>query len=218
MRILLATFTTAESFLENLGVDEDNATTLAVDTKARYEDGEKIILEIGFPGLPNRVLLRSAAFTPAREQGDFQWFRLDRSEEPQRDFLIAVASGRANASWTRRHRRFPMRMAARVVVEGDGGETTEHAAETEDMAAGGISLKTQDTSPEDAPADGTRVTVLLEPGDGSETIEFAGKVVWNRQGDGAVEIGVQFDKAGGESMKRVRQIIRGVRISGKTLE
>lgn len=215
MRILLATFATPESFLENLGVDEDNATTIAVDTRARYEDGDKIILEIGFPGLPNRVLLRSAAFTPSREQGDFQWFRMDRSEEPQRDFLIAVASGRANASWTRRHRRFPMRMPAKVVVEGDSGETTEHDAETEDMAAGGIALKTNE-----APPDGSKVTVLLEPGDGSATIEFSGKVVWNREGkdDGSAEIGVEFDKPGGESMKRLRQIIRGVRISGKTLE
>ena len=213
MRILLATYTTPESFLENLGVDQDNTTTLAVPTKARYEDGEKIILEIGFPGLPNRVLLRSQAFTPSREQGDYQWFRLDVGEEPQRDFLIAVASGRANASWTRRHRRFPMRMPARIGVEGQGGEALEHEAETEDMAAGGIALKTSETLP-----DGTKVTVVLQPGDGSEEIEFLGKVVWNREEDGSVEVGVEFDKPGGESMKRLRQIVRGVRISGKTLE
>ncbi|MCG8417339.1 MAG: PilZ domain-containing protein [Proteobacteria bacterium] len=212
MKILLATYTTPESFLENLGVDEDNATVVAVKTKARYEDGDKIILEIGFPGLPNQILLRSIAFTPAREQGDYQWFRLEPGEEPQRDFLIAVASGRANARWTRRHRRFPMRMPARFVVEGEA-ESVHHEAETEDMAAGGISLKINESLP-----DGSRVTVLLQPGDGSTEIEFVGKVVWNREDDGNVEIGVQFDKPGGDSMKRLRQIIRGVRISGKTLE
>lgn len=213
MRILLATYATPESFLENLGVAKDDATILAVETKARYEDGDKIILEIGFPGLPNRVLLRSVAFTPSREAGDFQWFRLDAAEEPQRDFLIAVASGRANASWTRRHRRFPMRMPARFVVEGDSGEPSEIEAETEDMAAGGIALTASEALP-----DGAKVTVVLKPGDGSEEIEFAGTVVWNRDRGDSAEIGVQFDKPGGESMKRLRQIIRGVKISGKTLE
>ena len=225
VRILLATFSTPETFLENLGVDEDDATTLAVKTRARYSDQENIILEIGFPGLPNRVLLRTTAFTPAREQGDFQWFRLDPSEEAQRDFLIAVAAGRANASWTRRHRRFPVRIAARYTVEGESGatgETIEHEAATEDMAAGGIALETTETLP-----DGARVTVMLEPGDGSGSIEFTGKVVWNRGKEGEASesaerpkfsIGVQFDKPGGESMKRLRQLLRGVKITGKTFE
>lgn len=213
MRILLAKFSSPESFLENLGVDQNDATTLSVKTKARYDEDEKIILEISFPGLPNRVLVRSVAFTPGREKGDYEWFRFEPGEETQRDFLIAVAAGRANASWKRRHRRFPMRIPARLTVEA-GDDSVEHEAETEDMAAGGISLKTSGSLP-----DGARVTVILEPGDGSEQIEFSGQVVWNRKDDGEqAEIGVQFDKPGGESMKRLRRIIRGVKISGKTLE
>lgn len=222
MKILFATFTSPESFLESLEIGEQGITTLRVKTKARYQPSERVILEIGYPGLPNRILLRAeAAEAPdARDPGDRrdragvvdqQRFRLDQEEEPQRDFLIAVASGRANVAWKRRHRRFPMRMPARVSVEGESDDLLE--AETEDMATGGISLKTTQGLP-----DGARVTVVLEPGDGSDAIEFTGRVVWNRKDDDSVEVGVKFDRPGGESMKRLRQMIRGVKVSGETLE
>ena len=220
MKILFATFSSPESFLESLEIGEQGITTLQVTTKARYEPDEKVILEIGYPGLPNRILLRAEAAEAAEaaaEPGDRaatteqRRFRLNQEEEPQRDFLIAVASGRANVAWKRRHRRFPMRMPARVSLEGESQDLLE--AETEDMATGGLSLKTSQELP-----DGARVTVMLEPGDGTGAIEFSGRVVWNRKDDDSVEVGVQFDSPGGESMRRLRQMIRGVKVSGETLE
>jgi Tfp pilus assembly protein PilZ len=136
-------------------------------------------------------------------------------EQPRRDFLIAVAAGRASASWKRRHRRFPLRMPARFVVEGEGDEA-ELAGDgaTEDMGTGGISLRTDRSLP-----DGARVTVVLTPGDGSEEIEFTGHVVWNRSGDGDdADVGIQFDNLSSEPMKRLRRMIRGVKLSGETIE
>jgi Tfp pilus assembly protein PilZ len=215
MRILFATYQTPESFLENLhvGEGEGDSALLAVATRAEFEHGEPLILEIGYPGLPNRILIRALSATPPAGQDEdtgLKWFSLDPDEELQRDFLIAVAAGRANATLQRRHQRFPVRMAARVKVEGDD---TRGSAEVADMAMGGVALKTAEPLP-----DGTRVTVVLEPGDGSAEIEISGQVVWNRQDDDTAEVGIQFEKSGGESMRRLRQMIRGVTVSGETLE
>jgi len=215
MRILFATFETPEDFLDRLDIG-DGAGALRVKTKARYDDGEQIILEIGYPGLPNRILTRTSALS-AKKAGkkvsdDEQLFQFASGEEHKRDFLIAVASGRATASWKRRHRRFPMRMPARFVVEGEE-VPLRGDAETEDMGSGGLSLKTSRTLP-----DGAKVTIVLEPGDGSQELEFSGRVVWNRNDESVTGVGIQFESFGGEQMKRLRRMIRDVKLRGKTSE
>lgn len=217
MRILFATFDSPDDFLQRLEVGEGSKVAiLHVKTKARYEDGEQIILEIGYPGLPNRILTRTTAISSkksSRKVGEEeQAFEFADGEEHKRDFLIAVASGRATASWKRRHRRFPMRMPARFVVEGED-VPLRGDAETEDMGSGGLSLKTSRTLP-----DGAKVTIVLEPGDGSEELEFTGRVVWNRNDDSVTGVGIQFESFGGEQMKRLRRMIRDVKLRGKTSE
>jgi len=208
MKILFATFASPQDFLDRLDVSEETAT-LRVETKARYDADEPVILEIGYPGLPNRILTRTVAGAP---EDDGQSFCFAEGEEHKRDFLIAVAAGRATASWKRRHRRFPLRMPARFVVEGEE-VPLRGDAETEDMGSGGVSLKTSRTLP-----DGAKVTVVLEPGDGSDEIEFTGRVVWNRNDDTLTGVGIQFEGLGGDQMRRLRRIIRDVKLSGKTSE
>jgi Tfp pilus assembly protein PilZ len=213
MKILFATFKSPKDFLARLEVGEDvGVARLRVATKARYEDGEQVILEIGYPGLPNRILSRTTAITPKKPVDGEQLFQFDEGEEHKRDFLIAVASGRATASWKRRHRRFPMRLPARFVVDG-GDVPLRGDAETEDMGSGGISLKTSRTLP-----DGAKVTIVLDPGDGSDELEFTGRVVWTRNDDAVSGVGVQFEDFGGEQMKRLRRIIRDVKLRGETME
>lgn len=212
MKILFATFESPEDFLDRLHVPDsgDEDATLRVQTKARYDAGEPVILEIGYPGLPNRILTRVKAAQP--KGNDEQVFVFEQGEEHKRDFLIAVAAGRATASWKRRHRRFPLRMPARFVVEGED-VPLRGDAETEDMGSGGVSLKTSRTLP-----DGAKVTIILEPGDGSEEIEFVGRVVWNRNDDTVTGVGIQFESLSGEHMKRLRRMIRDVKLRGETSE
>jgi len=212
MKILFATFESPQDFLNRLEVDkESGAGKLRVRTKARYDAGETIILEIGFPGLPNRILTRAEA-AGATKNGEDARFKLAAGEDDKRDFLVAVAAGRATASWKRRHRRFPMRLPARFVIEGEK-VPLRGDAETEDMGSGGVSLKTSRMLP-----DGAKVTVVLDPLDGSKEIEFAGHVVWNRQDDSVSGVGIQFDKLGGNDMKRLRRMIRDVKLRGQTNE
>jgi hypothetical protein len=70
-------------------------------------------------------------------------------------------------------------------------------------------LKTARTLPE-----GARVTIVLDPLDGSAEMEFLGRVVHTAE-DG---VGVQFDRPTGDELKRLRRIIRDVRLSGKVVE
>jgi Tfp pilus assembly protein PilZ len=213
MKILFATFASPSEFLDRLERG-GGPGTLRVKTKARYDDGEDVILEIGFPGLPNRILTRATAVGGDKASDD-QSFHFGAGEDDKRDFLVAVAAGRATASWKRKHRRFPMRLPARFVV--DGNEDQELPlrgdAETEDMGSGGVSLKTSRSLP-----DGARVTIVLDPLDGSPEIEFEGKVVWNRQDEAVSGVGVQFDRLAGEDMKRLRRMIRDVKLRGETNE
>ncbi len=219
MKILYVTFASAKEFLDRLAVspasaeasyaDADSAT-LAVATRARYDVGESVILEIGFPGLPNRILTRTIA---ARATDADQCFRFAAGEEQKRDFLIAIASGRASASWKRRHRRFPVRMPARYVVQEGREEPLAGHAETEDMGSRGIALRTSQSLP-----DGARVTVVLAPGDGTEDIEFTGHVVWTRGEAETSSVGVEFDELGSDQIKRLRRMIRDVKLRGETAE
>jgi Tfp pilus assembly protein PilZ len=228
VKILYATFESPDDFLRRLEVGIDGAAgSLAIATRARYPQGERVILEIGFPGLPNRILTRAVAVGArpptngvrlgwrskrASTDSDEQLFRLVRGEEYKRDFLVAVATGRASASWIRRHRRFPLRLPARFAVDGED-LPLRGDAQTEDLSSGGASLKTSRTLP-----DGARVTVSLEPADGVAAIEFTGRVVWTRKSGGLFGVGIQFDRLDAGHRRRLRRLLRDVKLSGETGE
>lgn len=213
MKILFAAFRSAEEFLSRLEVgDAVGAGLLTVSTKARFKNGERVILEIGYPGLPNRVLIRANARDDGDDKDEKQSFELTAGEEHKRDFLVAVAAGRAQASWQRKHRRFPVRLPARFVADGEN-VPLRGDAETEDVGSGGVFLKTARTLPE-----GTRLTVVLDPCDGSAEMEFSGRVVYTRGEDGNNGIGIAFDKLTADDMKRLRRMIRDVKLRGKVNE
>ena len=214
MKILYATFTSADDFLTRLDVEEGaGAGRLTVLTKARYAKGEPVVLEIGFPRLPNRVLMRCVTRTMPEGDGEGDaTFDVTPGEEHKRDFLVAVAAGRASASWQRKHRRFPIRLPARFVADGEE-IPLRGDAQTEDIGSGGLFLRTERTIPE-----GTRVSVILDPCDGSAEMEFQGRVVYTRTEEGPAGIGVQFDKLNSDEMKRLRRMIRDVKLRGKVVE
>jgi Tfp pilus assembly protein PilZ len=198
------------------GIGDGHAGRLRVATKARYKSRQAVVLEIGFPGLPNRVLLRATAAGEATAADAL--FEIVPGEEHKRDFLVAVASGKAQASALhRRHRRFPMRLPARFVVDGGQGVPLRGDAETEDVGPSGVFLKTPRSLPE-----GARVTVVLDPLDGSAELELTGRVVYTRKpgSDEGSEpgVGVQFDKPTTDDRKRLRRMIRDVKVQGRMVQ
>jgi Tfp pilus assembly protein PilZ len=214
MKILFATFDSPDQFLSRLQLDPaggESGGRVRVTTKARFEAREPVVLEIGFPGLPNRVLIRATFAGASGADADFE---IVPSEDHKRDFLVAVASGRAQAkAQKRKHRRFPMRLPARFVVDGENVPLRGDAT-TDEINAKGLFLKTARTLPE-----GARVTVVLDPLDGSAEMEFSGRVIYTRKESHEDEcgVGVQFDKLTSDDRKRLRRIIRDVKVSGKML-
>jgi uncharacterized protein (TIGR02266 family) len=86
-------------------------------------------------------------------------------------------------------------------------------AQTEDVGSGGLFLRTERTLPE-----GTHVSVILDPCDGSAEMEFRGRVVYTRSEEDPPGVGIQFDKLNGDEMKRLRRMIRDVKLRGKVVE
>jgi uncharacterized protein (TIGR02266 family) len=213
MKILFATFDSADQFLARLELDGQEASSagrVRVSTKARFDAREAVVLEIGFPGLPNRVLMRATFAGASTADAAFE---IVPGEEHKRDFLVAVASGRAQAkSLARKHRRFPMRLPARFVVDGQDVPLRGDAT-TDEISAKGLFLKTSRSLPE-----GARVTVVLDPCDGSAEMEFSGRVIYTRKDEGDTGVGVQFDKLSSDDRKRLRRLIRDVKVSGRFVQ
>jgi len=210
MRILFATFASGSDFLRSLKYNRRRQeSTLAVRTKARFSTGQELIVEVGFPGLPNRVLLRVQALeTSQRFPG--QKFLVLKGEEHRLDFLSAVASGKSDAQH-RQHRRFPIRIPARFFVN-DAGSYLRGDAITRDVTPVGVALETYRLVPEDAD-----VTVILDC-EGGVSLEFTGQVTWSKREDGQATIGVRFARGNGDDQKRLRWLLRDVKGCGRTFE
>lgn len=210
MRILFATYASGSDFLRALRYNRrKDESTLAVRTKARFRAGHELIVEVGFPGLPNRVLLRARAMEP---KGRFpgQKFLIQPEERGQCEFLANIARG-LPSSHRRQHRRFPIQIPARFFVDEEGSFLRGDAV-TRDVAPHGVSLSTYRLLP-----DGARVTVILDF-IGDVTLEFQGRVSWTRRANKQACVGIQFDKAHNDQMKRLRWLLRDVKACGRTFE
>lgn len=211
MRILYATFASGRDFLKSLKYNRRrNEASLAVRTRARHRPGERVILEVGFPGLPNRVLMRARALE-CRGRFPGQRFLLEADEEDNREFLSGVASESREPRVQRRHRRFPIKVPVRFFVN-DDESYLRGDAETRDVTPAGVALTTYRLLPDDA-----RVTVILDL-DGGMTMEFEGQVTWSRRHDGRACVGIRFDKSNSRDKRRLRRLLRAVKLSGKTFE
>jgi hypothetical protein len=67
MRLVTLAYATADDFLASY--DERDGGTISVRTRTDGTIGEKILVEISFPGLPNRALLRAMVTSITFEQG-----------------------------------------------------------------------------------------------------------------------------------------------------
>ncbi|MBT8496322.1 MAG: PilZ domain-containing protein [Deltaproteobacteria bacterium] len=179
-------------------------------TKARFRPGESVVLEIGFPGLPNRVLLRGVALE-AKGRFPGQRFAIPEPELERCQFLEEVARAPEAASFQRRHRRFPIRIPVRFFVN-DEDSYLRGDAETRDLTAGGVALSTCRTLP-----DGARLTLVLDAG-ASMSLEFEGQVTWTRREGRDALVGVRFDRSNSDDMKRLRRLIGEAKRSGRTFE
>ncbi len=204
MRILLARFPSGLVLLEHY---DASATfgALIVPTRARPAADEPLVVEVSFPELSGRVLLRGRADGAAPEGAPRLHVRLLPSERTKRDYMLAAARGEVRGDRARRHRRFPLRVSVRF-CESDGGGCTE--AVTEDLSTAGLFIRTPFLLPMRTP-----VTVELMPGS-KVPLAVHGHVAWQRTGAPSSGFGVSLDAEGRREARALRRLVRALKSSG----
>src|SRR5579872_1774084 len=116
MRILRARYSSGEEFLRHT-LPSFTDGGLFFPTREALTAGEPVIVEIRFPGLANKQMIRG--FVAWRRAGKHRTklraglgIEFHPAEAKRRDFLIAVAKGEIVEMITRRHRRLPVTLIA----------------------------------------------------------------------------------------------------------
>lgn len=195
MRLVTLAYASAADFLA--AYHPADGGTLSTRTRTDGTIGERVLLEVSFPGLPNRVLVRADVVGIAFEHG--LRFAISPDDDLTRDFLVGLAGGeiRVESTVHRDHARFPAALGASWQV--DDGPTT--AATVEDLSAGGAFVLA-----ETPPAMGATVSVTITTPAG-EHLALTGHVAWIRHGKHP-GFGVDFVPATGDVGRRLRALLR----------
>jgi Tfp pilus assembly protein PilZ len=103
MRILTANFASKSDFLTHIR-DVEKGGAIFCRTDADLRIGEPVLVEIDFPGLPNRALVRGAV-SGFDALGAGAWVEFAEEDTTTRDFLLALAQGellvQGTVAWVR---------------------------------------------------------------------------------------------------------------------
>lgn len=208
MRILKARYRNAAEFVAAYQTSFPNGG-LYFPTREHATVGDPVMVEVRFPELGDRVLLRAFVAwrraacvregTPAGVGVEF-----DATEHTKRDFLMAVAKGEASRVVARNHRRLPVALPARWHVT---SSRDRHEAVISDICAGGAFLKTPDAQTANI-AKGTQIVVELIPPGGAAPLDIEARVVWARQDAGHEGLGVEFRCRDTGGLRRLKEMVR----------
>lgn len=206
MRVLKARFQTRPAFLaafqheaaqEPASADISRvfcATTTAVDV------GEQVLVEVNFPDLPNRVVLRGQAISwrPAAPRLGIRagaQVLVDGDQKAQIDFLLGVAHGTRKAG-PRRSTRLPIELPVRVrAVQ----STRIHQSGLREISVSAAVLR-----PEPELVAGAEVVLELMPPGAERAAEIAGRVT-HSNADGTV---LEFHARDTGGLRRLREMLR----------
>jgi Tfp pilus assembly protein PilZ len=208
MRILRARYRSGEELMRHY---QPSLTGGGVffPTREAIPLGTPVILEIRFPGLCNKQLLRG--FVAWRRAGKHRTklraglgIEFLAAEAKRRDFVIAVAKGEIVEMITRRHRRLPVTLVAdwRVVCDRD-----THHSHVEDIGPGGAFLRTTEFLPP-----GTEIVLDVTPPGSLRPLAIAAKVCWTRHTEGEEGIGVEFKARDAGGTRRLKELVRRLEI------
>jgi len=208
MRILRARYRSGEELMRHYQPSLPGGGVF-FPTREAIPLGTPVILEIRFPGLCNKQLLRG--FVAWRRAGKHRTklraglgIEFLGAEAKRRDFVIAVAKGEIVEMITRRHRRLPVTLVAdwRVVCDRD-----THHSHVEDIGPGGAFLRTTEFLPP-----GTEIVLDVTPPGSLRPLEIAAKVCWTRHTEGEEGIGVEFKARDAGGTRRLKELVRRLEI------
>lgn len=183
-------------------------------TRKPVQVGTPVALEIRFPELPNRVLVR----------GEVAWRRAGRhsiglragwgiafaeEEAPRRDFLLRLARGEKGGLFVhRRFRRFlvktPTQWRPKALLESSEGTLV-------DIGPGGALVSDTQAHPQP----GADVVLTITPPGALVPIALEGRVAWVRGEDATSGFGVQFKVRDVGGLRRIKEVVR--RLESSTL-
>jgi len=204
-RMLAAAFTSPQAFLDAYS-PTGPAGELAVVTRARPPSGREIVLEVSWPGLPNRVYLRARVFR--RRLGLLA--RLHPDDAGARDFLVQMAAGDDVAWHRRRHRRYCVRL---IVVWRGFGSTDSFGGTVEDLSAGGMLV----SSPYHAPAVREKIALRVRASAAGQDLIITGVVRHRRARTIDEAFGVEFEYRSSGEQRRLRRLLRVFAATGVVL-
>lgn len=201
MRLVTLAFPSAAAFLTSY---DDGVITVGTRTDAVL--GEELLVEISFPGLPNRALLRATVDGLLIDEEGLR-VRVSDEDSSTKDFMLGIARGELKMSAHRDHKRFP---ASLEVGYTHDGSAENHQGVVDDLGAGGTFVLTQTP-----PTVGTRVKLTIDV-PGSKSVKASGVVAWVKTGPGAnAGFGVDFDPLDGDDGKRLRALLRKASETGE---
>jgi Tfp pilus assembly protein PilZ len=201
MRLITVAFPSAAAFLA--AYDENS---IVARTRTDGGPGEVVLVEISFPGLPNRPLVR-ATVSDRRRDEDGLCLTFSDDDSSTRDFLLGLARGelRVESTVQRDHKRFPAALPVEYRVA-DNAEVRYSLLD--DLGAGGCFVRAVST-----PALGARVGVRIRAPDGGE-LRVDGVVAWIRPQPPS-GFGVDFERSPGDALRRVRMLLRQAQETGE---
>jgi Tfp pilus assembly protein PilZ len=210
MRLLTCAFASATEFLDCYTV-ESAERILHCRTRSALEVGEELLVEVAFPGLPNRTLIRGAV--EALRPGRAGWIKLHPGDAHSCEFLVRLARGELQPSdpIERGHRRIPVALPVTCRIEEIDDPPSERLlGTTHDVGGGGAWVEAAA-----APAVGTRVSIVLGPlPEAGDTFRLDGRVAWLRRDARPHGFGVRFDPKQSRDGRRLRSMLRRACESG----
>jgi Tfp pilus assembly protein PilZ len=202
-KILQARYSDGKDFLDDVDPDHGPGGSIHYQTKIPLNINEQVVLEIIFPDLPSRVLLRGRVGSIQTSDPAGAIVNISPEDVEQRTFLEGVARGKIGptSSVSRRYYRIPLEVPVDWQVMGQGDVVI---SSTDDVSGGGVQIRTQNPPPVD-----TDIVLLLSIDENKEKqLRIPGRVAWVRQDDSFSGMGVRFDAESTEEKKKLRDLLR----------
>ncbi len=211
MRLISTVFDSGAEFLEQHENSYPSGALFCL-TKANLAIGERILLEIQFPELPNPSVLRGQIVSLVHGHGAM--VACEASDRASFQFVMDAARGEllGDAGIVRHHPRFPAVISVKFRILEMDEPMEQVTALTADLGSGGASITSiSSTSTAQIPKVGTRISLRLVTTE-CGPIAVSGRVAWAKPSSG---FGIRFDQRGPASAAPLRPLIRRICETGE---
>jgi hypothetical protein len=200
LRKIRCHYASAEAFTEALGAEETHA--LQVFTTDPFEPGEEVLLEVYFPGLPGKMMVRAIgqqwhSAKPRLRIRAGGTLRCTGSEWRKLQFLREVGQGAIDLVARRKHVRLPVMVEVRWRRQ---NSTDFSVAALSEISEGGALLLTREP-----PVHGEEIIVEIMPPGSERPLEVLAVVRNTEHPEG---VGVEFMARDMGGVHRLREVIR----------